>query len=461
MFDPDKISDVFTLVCLGFSLLATIYHTILYIYFRDKLIFNYALYLLSSSLFLWMRSEIPSDVFGQATRIRLHDYLNEGLQIAGFTLYINFGIRALGLQNLTDKAYYSVWQILRSIMLSYAVVVIIFNISGGLWPNYFFISIRILIFGICLVLLCRLIIMKKSRFQELILLGCTYFFLTTFMSFVANTRANKTIFFDALAWLDIGYMGDIVFFSVAIGYWIKSIFDEKQAAVLEVQREKFVIQQMEFEKNKAIVEARVEERNRISMDIHDDLGSGLTKIAILGEITKTQLSEPDKAKINLESISNYSRELVDNLQNIIWVLNAENDTLATFAAYLREYVVNFFDTENIRVGCHIALLNEDARLSEVQRRNLFLVIKETCNNITKHANCNEVVINLEQTEESINIHIRDNGTGFKIRDSRAFGNGLKNMKERLGQIGGSCEIRPKIGEGTDVNFRLPFFCDKR
>ncbi len=412
MIGTSQITNVFALICLGFSLLATIYHTILYIYFREKLILNYALYLFFSSLFIWLRGELSADMFGVATAAKLLEYLNEGLQIIGFTLYINFGVNALGLQNIANRIYYKVWLTLCSTMLSYAMVVIIFNSLGILLPSFFFLTIRILIFGISLLLLGRLVIMRKSRFQELILFGCTYFFLTTFISFLANTKAHEMIFLNSLEWLFMGYMGDILFFSVAIGYWVKSIFDERQAAVLEAEQKKLVIQQMTFEKNKAIMEARADERNRISMDIHDDLGSGLTKIAILGEITKTQLGEPDKAKTHLESISNYSRELVDNLQNIIWVLNSENDTLAAFAAYLREYVVNYFDTEDIKVECHFLLLNKSVYLSETQRRTLFLAMKEACNNITKHAKCDEVAIGLEQTEQCINICIRENVKGF-------------------------------------------------
>jgi signal transduction histidine kinase len=461
MYDSEKIVNLFSLVCLGFSLLATSYHTILYVFFRDRLILNYALYLFFSSLFVLLRGEIPADLVGPLRAENLHQYLNEGLQIVSFTLYINFGINALGLQHFANKRYYKVWLILGSVMLCYAIVVIFFNSIGRRLPSFFFLAIRIVIFSICLVLLCRLVMLKKSRFQELVLLGCTYFFLTTLMSFIANTRANKTIILGAIEWLDVGYMGDILFFSIAIGYWVKSIFDEKQAAVLEAEQEKFVVQQMKFEKNKAIMDARVEERNRISMDIHDDLGSGLTKIAILGEIAKTQLGEPDKARTNLENIANHSRELIDNLENIIWVLNAENDTLAAFAAYLREYVVNFFDTENIKADCHFVLTDENTQLSEVQRRNMFLVIKETCNNITKHAGCNEVAISLEQTEQHLHISIRDNGRGFEIANSRPLGNGLKNMRTRLSQIGGSCEIETVLGIGTEVNFRLPFFCYKK
>jgi signal transduction histidine kinase len=451
MIESEHIVNIVALICLGFALLATICHTILYVYFRDRLILNYALYLFFITLFVWLRGEVVADMFGQAAADKLTKYLNEGLQIIGFTLYINFGINALGLQNIANRIYYKVWVILCATMLSYAIVVIILNSLGVSLPSFFFLVIRTIIFGISLILLGRLMMMKKSRVQDLIMFGCAYFFLAAFMSFLANTKESKLIVLYSIAWLYLGYMGDIVFFSIAIGYRVKSIFDQKQAAVLEAEQEKF----------KAIMEARADERNRISMDIHDDLGSGLTKIAILGEITKTQLSEPDKAKAHLETISNYSRELVDNLQNIIWVLSAENDTLAAFAAYMREYVVNFFDTENIKVGCHFALSNDKIRLSEAQRRNLFLVVKETCNNISKHAKCNEVTINLEQTKQSINIFIRDNGKGFEPGTTRTFGNGLKNMKERLGQIGGSCDIRTTLGSGTEVVFQLPFFCDKK
>ena len=71
----------------------------------------------------------------------------------------------------------------------------------------------------------------------------------------------------------------------------------------------------------------------------------------------------------------------------------------------------------------------------------------------------EVTISLQQTEQHIHICIRDNGKGFEPADSSTFGNGLKNMKERLGQIGGTCGIGTNIGKGTTVNFYLPFFCD--
>lgn len=133
-------------------------------------------------------------------------------------------------------------------------------------------------------------------FQKLILLGGVYFLVIALLSFIAGLQVNRTFVVISLAWLFLGFMGDIICFSIAIGYWIKNIFYQREYAVLLAAEEMAVNQRMSFEKNEAILEARVNERNRIAMDMHDDLGSGLTRIAILSEITKTQLAEPEKAK---------------------------------------------------------------------------------------------------------------------------------------------------------------------
>src|SRR5438477_3969833 len=127
------------------------------------------------------------------------------------------------------------------------------------------------------------------------------------------------------------------------------------------------------------------ERNRISRDMHDDLGSGLTKIAILSEVVKKQIHEPEKARQQLENISESSRELVDNLQDIIWVLNPQNDTLESLAAYIREYGLKFFEPFETDLQFDYPAVFTRVKLSEETRRNLFLVIKETFNNIAKHA----------------------------------------------------------------------------
>ena len=207
---------------------------------------------------------------------------------------------------------------------------------------------------------------------------------------------------------------------------------------------------LRLEKEQAIEK----ERTRIARDMHDDLGSGLTKIAILSEVVKTQLKE-EKAIVQLENISHSSRELVDNLQNIIWVLNSKNDSLENLSAYIREYALKFFDSSAVDVVFNYPSQIPFIKLSEEQRRNIFMVIKETLNNISKHSGCSSVTIDLSVTTRQLQIEIKDNGKGFETSSIRQFGNGLNNMKQRMEQINGSYQIQSACNKGTITKLVVP------
>jgi signal transduction histidine kinase/ligand-binding sensor domain-containing protein len=208
---------------------------------------------------------------------------------------------------------------------------------------------------------------------------------------------------------------------------------------------------LKLEKEQAVEK----ERNRISQDMHDDLGSGLTKIAILSEVVKKQINNPEKAKQQLENISESSRELVDNLQDIIWILNPKNDTLENLAAYIREYALKFFEPFGIEVQFGYPEKFPEIKLSEETRRNIFLALKESFNNIGKHAWCNKVKIYIEETNREIRIIVQDDGKGFDAEKVRHFGNGLVNMQHRIEQIGGKYEITSKTGTGTKTKIEIP------
>ncbi|HWJ28464.1 MAG TPA: ATP-binding protein, partial [Flavisolibacter sp.] len=161
-----------------------------------------------------------------------------------------------------------------------------------------------------------------------------------------------------------------------------------------------------------------------------------------------QLKEKETAKVQLENISCSSRELVDNLQNIIWVLNPKNDSLENLSAYIREYALKFFDSTTALVHFHYPQQNPPIRLSEEQRRNIFMVIKETLNNTAKHSDCTNVAISLSVRKTQLLIEIRDDGKGFEACSVRPFANGLINMRQRMEQINGSYEIQSAKACGT-------------
>ena len=209
-------------------------------------------------------------------------------------------------------------------------------------------------------------------------------------------------------------------------------------------------QRIELEKTQAIEK----ERNRISRDMHDDLGSGLTIIAILSEVVKKQLSNPVKAKETLEKIAISSRDLVDNLQDIIWVLNPQNDTLESLSSYIREYGLKFFEPLSVQLEFNYPELFSSRHLSEEQRRNIFLTVKESFNNIAKYAWCNKVTVKIEETLTGILLSINDDGKGFDVSKVRLFANGLKNMQHRIEQVGGSYSISSEPGNGTLTEIKI-------
>jgi signal transduction histidine kinase/ligand-binding sensor domain-containing protein len=208
---------------------------------------------------------------------------------------------------------------------------------------------------------------------------------------------------------------------------------------------------LKLEKEQAIEK----ERNRIARDMHDDLGSGLTKIAILSEVAKTQLKQKEAATVQLENISHSSRELVDSLQNIIWVLNPKNDSLENLSSYIREYALKFFDSTNAIVHFHYPQQIPPVKLSEEQRRNIFMVIKETLNNTAKHSCCSNVSIELLVHKKQLILEIKDDGKGFEACSIRPFANGLINMKQRMEQINGFYEIHSAKDKGTATRLTTP------
>lgn len=223
------------------------------------------------------------------------------------------------------------------------------------------------------------------------------------------------------------------------------------AIVRNYYRRKLTAQKTEADKRQAVER----ERNRISRDMHDDLGSGLTKIAILSEVAKKQLPDPAKAREQLEKISLSSRELVDNLQDIIWVLNPKNDTLESLAAYIREFTLKYFESLSVKADFEYPEEFSAKKISEEKRRNVYLTVKETIHNIAKHAWCNNVRITISETAESFTITIQDDGKGFDADTIRPFANGLKNMQARIGQSGGQYSIVSEPGRGSVTTIHMP------
>jgi signal transduction histidine kinase/streptogramin lyase len=203
-------------------------------------------------------------------------------------------------------------------------------------------------------------------------------------------------------------------------------------------------------------EALHRERARIAKDIHDDVGANLTQIALLGELAQQDRGEPDKAADRLGKISGTARQAIKSLDEIVWAVNPRNDTLAHLIDYAGQFAVDFLRPAGIRCRLDLPEQPPARELSTDLRHNLFLVIKETLNNVVKHARASEVWLRATVTPQALEVLIEDNGCGFdKVADD-SFSDGLRNMRQRMQDIGGQCRIESKAGAGTKVFVHLPW-----
>jgi signal transduction histidine kinase/streptogramin lyase len=198
------------------------------------------------------------------------------------------------------------------------------------------------------------------------------------------------------------------------------------------------------------------ERARIAKDIHDDLGANLTQISFLGELAQQDRGVPDKAGEHIEKISTTARLAVKSLDEIVWAVNPRNDTLAHFIDYTGQYALDYLRVAGIRCRLDLPEQTPARELSTDVRHNLFLVVKEAINNTVKHAHATELKLQIEVSDEKLAITIEDNGCGFDQPPTDDGADGLRNMRQRLADIGGQCWIHGRPGGGAKVLIEVPW-----
>jgi signal transduction histidine kinase len=197
------------------------------------------------------------------------------------------------------------------------------------------------------------------------------------------------------------------------------------------------------------------ERMRISKDVHDDIGSGLSRISLLSAIARRKLHHNEAPESDINHISSLSRELVDNMRDLIWLLNPENTTLDSLAARIREYSADFLDAAGIAVHFVFPAQVPAMPVPHDVQRNVLLTVKEAVNNVVKHSGATEVTITLQYDGHTINISVADNGRGLPDDNGEQKGNGLRNMRYRIGSVGGTWFVASAPGEGTKITITIP------
>ena len=164
------------------------------------------------------------------------------------------------------------------------------------------------------------------------------------------------------------------------------------------------------------------------------------------KISKMHLPEMDK-------LSKAAAELLDKMNAIIWAMADADESVESLIAYIRSYTVELFDKSSIACKIDISQPIPYKELSGQHKRNIFLVIKESLNNVLKHSGASEVRMRISAAEKLM-IEVCDNGKGIDLQNLREFGNGIKNMKRRMEQIGGKFFIENANGTRMKLEVQL-------
>lgn len=384
--------------------------------------------------------------FGEKVENFYYKNLNESTQILYLAFYFNFILQSVEVDKIKSTFLYRSWIAIMSILLGYATIIFLVQYSDIVDKITIpFIAIRVFIFVLTFIMLIRCYKLRHLTFQRYILYGCSLYFFFGIISFISNMNLHDEMAIWPPEWLMIGSFVDIVFFSIALSYRNKKQWKNMNLTLLNDANKIIAMQKVVLEKQAALEN----ERARIAADMHDDLGSGLTRITYLSQMA---LANPDNRE-NLQNINKTSYDLVENMSEIIWAMKEENNSIEDLITYIKLYSVEYLESNAINLEITIPENYTNIVINGDYRRNIFLSVKEALHNIVKHSKASIVKIEIS-FETNLIITIKDNGIGFDCKSEKIKkGNGLQNMTKRIENIYGSIECISD--NGTKLLFTIP------
>lgn len=195
-------------------------------------------------------------------------------------------------------------------------------------------------------------------------------------------------------------------------------------------------------------------RTRIATDLHDDIGSSLSRIAILSEVTRRQITDAqDGVGPKLAEIAETARGVVDSMSDIVWSIDPRRDDVDSVIARIRQFAADVLDGKGVAWEFRVPEELEKLHLDPDQRRHLYLVLKEALTNVARHSQCRTVCVAMRRIAGRFTVAVRDDGCGFAA--ANGCGHGLENMRARAIELGGTLEVQSEPGKGTQLTLDFP------
>ena len=427
-------TSFFTGLALAYACIALI----MFGFNRKPLYFSYFLYTFGGACYLASTCNIGYEFIWSEWRIfsSISDDVIGAITLVGFQLMTIFFFETPQYFKILDK-------MLKGI-ISLTIVFIAVGLFRKALPlgTYYYVMqmwmpANLLIIPIVLAIAIKSYLKFRQREALLFLLGFTSLLVTiicivmtefgfsAFRYLAHSVLPNFTVFFEF----------SIMF--IVLIYRLKEEWTSKKIKELELQQN------------------LSEQRQRISRDLHDDVGSTLNSISVFSEIAKQQLHSlhPETLPL-LDRIGDSSRDLVSTINDIVWAINPQNDKFENIALRMRLFAADLLMPKDIALDFQADTALNSVNLSLEQRKQFYLIFKEAINNVYKSAQCSTLKAHIELCNTDICMMIDDNGKGFDTQNPKQ-GNGLGSMAERTKILRGSLIIDSELDKGTTVKLRFP------
>ncbi|MGC4234302.1 MAG: 7TM diverse intracellular signaling domain-containing protein [Niabella sp.] len=364
----------------------------------------------------------------------VYNFVNTPLVIVANICYISF-LNAFYKGITKSKIFFSILSITRGVLLG-ALILFVVLYFFGIISNLLFNILHTT--GIVVGIWLAIIIYKnKLPFKKYMINAFVSNLAGTFITVMLLLLQNSTTQHILVRqypyiFIQIGLLFEIFFFMLAmLSKWIQI---EKEAAIIRVKSE-LAVEKL---------------RNQLSMELHDSIGSEVSGIALYSHLTKTQLESQDFTGVekSLTVMQHSSAQMVNRLNDMIWLMKAEEHSVSELNMKLEEYILNMAAAKNMQAR-FINNMQSDHSLTFEQRHNIYLFCKEAINNAVKYSEGSQIHFTINQADKYIEYIISDNGKGFDVSQTAA-GNGLKNMQQRTADIGADCSIQSSPGKGCTV-----------
>jgi hypothetical protein len=199
----------------------------------------------------------------------------------------------------------------------------------------------------------------------------------------------------------------------------------------------------------------LEMRNRISQDLHDEIGASMSGINLISQmaVEKLENNKTEEAAAYLFKIKNYTQDIIEKLSDMVWIFNPQNDSIEKLLLRLKSFSIPIALSKNIQIHFVTGKESEITNLSIGQRKAIYLISKEALNNSFKYSGCSNIYYTLSTHGSKWRLRIQDDGKGFSV-SSPVEGNGIRNMGARAEEVKAVIKIDAEPGKGTTIELEL-------